>query len=173
WDRDPRSDCARTWLAACLVRGCAYFVFFFSSRRRHTRLVSDWSSDVCSSDLLQRKDPAGTPPHDKSIARNRTRGRHSCTCHPRDRAGRRRSLNSRLDCLRTWQGLYAQCCDAIACTTQHPETKSMEREALAHFGNRTRLMDHKSSDRRRLLVRQIPVHDAIEIPDRYSAIDVD
>src|SRR5258706_12154558 len=28
------------------------FVFFFSSRRRHTRLVSDWSSDVCSSDLL-------------------------------------------------------------------------------------------------------------------------
>src|SRR5215213_10596855 len=28
-----------------------YGVFFFSSRRRHTRLVSDWSSDVCSSDL--------------------------------------------------------------------------------------------------------------------------
>src|SRR5262245_63014014 len=25
--------------------------FFFSSRRRHTRCVSDWSSDVCSSDL--------------------------------------------------------------------------------------------------------------------------
>src|ERR1039457_5076851 len=28
--------------------------FFFSSRRRHTRLQGDWSSDVCSSDLLQR-----------------------------------------------------------------------------------------------------------------------
>src|ERR1039457_5306429 len=28
------------------------FVFFFSSRRRHTRLQGDWSSDVCSSDLL-------------------------------------------------------------------------------------------------------------------------
>src|SRR5262245_6946355 len=27
------------------------FVFFFSSRRRHTRCLSDWSSDVCSSDL--------------------------------------------------------------------------------------------------------------------------
>src|SRR5262249_59431284 len=27
-------------------------LFFFSSRRRHTRLVSDWSSDVCSSDLF-------------------------------------------------------------------------------------------------------------------------
>src|SRR6266699_3838782 len=30
------------------------FVFFFSSRRRHTRCGRDWSSDVCSSDL-----PAG------------------------------------------------------------------------------------------------------------------
>src|SRR2546422_5772131 len=27
-------------------------VFFFSSRRRHTRCSRDWSSDVCSSDLL-------------------------------------------------------------------------------------------------------------------------
>src|SRR5687768_18454857 len=26
--------------------------FFFSSRRRHTRCSRDWSSDVCSSDLL-------------------------------------------------------------------------------------------------------------------------
>src|SRR5437016_9291853 len=32
----------------------ADIVFFFSSRRRHTRLVSDWSSDVCSSDLRAR-----------------------------------------------------------------------------------------------------------------------
>src|SRR5437764_6128201 len=29
---------------------CCY-VFFFSSRRRHTRYIGDWSSDVCSSDL--------------------------------------------------------------------------------------------------------------------------
>src|SRR3712207_8533591 len=28
-----------------------YFIFFFSSRRRHTRYWRDWSSDVCSSDL--------------------------------------------------------------------------------------------------------------------------
>src|SRR4051812_30090734 len=27
------------------------YFFFFSSRRRHTRLTCDWSSDVCSSDL--------------------------------------------------------------------------------------------------------------------------
>src|SRR3989454_5886338 len=31
------------------------WIFFFSSRRRHTRLQGDWSSDVCSSDLPQEK----------------------------------------------------------------------------------------------------------------------
>src|SRR5256885_4625282 len=30
----------------------AHRSFFFSSRRRHTRLQGDWSSDVCSSDLV-------------------------------------------------------------------------------------------------------------------------
>src|SRR5690606_39697044 len=29
------------------------FIFFFSSRRRHTRFSRDWSSDVCSSDLFK------------------------------------------------------------------------------------------------------------------------
>src|SRR6266480_5010422 len=29
-----------------------FLLFFFSSRRRHTRLTCDWSSDVCSSDLI-------------------------------------------------------------------------------------------------------------------------
>src|SRR5262249_56832525 len=41
-------------------------VFFFSSRRRHTRLVSDWSSDVCSSDLRSRtRGPAGQRVRDR------------------------------------------------------------------------------------------------------------
>src|SRR5215204_7004686 len=31
--------------------GCYFVLFFFSSRRRHTRSLCDWSSDVCSSDL--------------------------------------------------------------------------------------------------------------------------
>src|SRR2546422_7560846 len=35
---------------------CCLSVFFFSSRRRHTRCSRDWSSDVCSSDLVP---PAG------------------------------------------------------------------------------------------------------------------
>src|SRR5438034_5426335 len=30
-------------------------IFFFSSRRRHTRSLCDWSSDVCSSDLQARR----------------------------------------------------------------------------------------------------------------------
>src|SRR5262245_64449853 len=33
-----------------------YGFFFFSSRRRHTRCLSDWSSDVCSSDLVVDRD---------------------------------------------------------------------------------------------------------------------
>src|ERR1039457_3381472 len=38
--RHQHVDC---WFVFCF--------FFFSSRRRHTRLQGDWSSDVCSSDL--------------------------------------------------------------------------------------------------------------------------
>src|SRR2546430_9040282 len=33
------------------------FIFFFSSRRRHTRFDCDWSSDVCSSDLVVGSEP--------------------------------------------------------------------------------------------------------------------
>src|SRR5438477_962155 len=39
-------------LAELLVERRQAWYFFFSSRRRHTRLTCDWSSDVCSSDLL-------------------------------------------------------------------------------------------------------------------------
>src|ERR1035441_10805149 len=35
--------------------GDGHVLFFFSSRRRHTRCLSDWSSDVCSSDLVRRR----------------------------------------------------------------------------------------------------------------------
>src|SRR5688572_23383107 len=49
-------------ISASLTNVNFLFVFFFSSRRRHTRFDCDWSSDVCSSDLstiiegLRRKD---------------------------------------------------------------------------------------------------------------------
>src|SRR5437762_11095287 len=42
---------------AILSRAGLWGCFFFSSRRRHTRYIGDWSSDVCSSDLA----PVGEP----------------------------------------------------------------------------------------------------------------
>src|SRR2546422_4662156 len=92
-----------------------FFFFFFSSRRRHTRCSRDWSSDVCSSDLLHlfggarapesevrlpgaaewpavRADVDGLPrPEREGQARQRVQGsarRH----HPRGRRVRRRRL---------------------------------------------------------------------------------
>src|SRR5438045_3633731 len=44
------SGCTFCWIDWSAVRVCCFF-FFFSSRRRHTRCLSDWSSDVCSSDM--------------------------------------------------------------------------------------------------------------------------
>src|SRR5260221_10754882 len=43
----PSCICCSSSHMACVIFGC----FFFSSRRRHTRSLCDWSSDVCSSDL--------------------------------------------------------------------------------------------------------------------------
>src|SRR5438477_7246548 len=38
----------------CFLAGqSGRLIFFFSSRRRHTILTCDWSSDVCSSDLME------------------------------------------------------------------------------------------------------------------------
>src|SRR2546430_12599084 len=42
--------------------GHGQYVFFFSSRRRHTRFDCDWSSDVCSSDLSKRRGSDGCAP---------------------------------------------------------------------------------------------------------------
>src|SRR5256885_623054 len=55
------------------VRG--RWVFFFSSRRRHTRLQGDWSSDVCSSDLSSWRlpRPAGARAPRLPVARLRGR----------------------------------------------------------------------------------------------------
>src|SRR5256886_8265258 len=46
--RPPRARAKRVQAMACRGR----WDFFFSSRRRHTRFDCDWSSDVCSSDLI-------------------------------------------------------------------------------------------------------------------------
>src|SRR5688572_24138190 len=67
------------------------FMFFFSSRRRHTRFDCDWSSDVCSSDL--RSGCRGRP-------RDRYPGRRDdredpLPCRAEARRGGRRPLNRR------------------------------------------------------------------------------
>src|SRR5690554_6232075 len=54
----PSQFATRRTLLHVLV-GCG--LFFFSSRRRHTRCGRDWSSDLCSSDLKIVKPPYGTP----------------------------------------------------------------------------------------------------------------
>src|SRR5206468_8463148 len=57
--------CALVSFTSCVVFlfDCVllfFFFFFFSSRRRHTRSDRDWSSDVCSSDLVfQRSSQSG------------------------------------------------------------------------------------------------------------------
>src|SRR5688500_20271820 len=53
------------------------FIFFFSSRRRHTRLQGDWSSDVCSSDLIGRSaaDPPQVEPLERKVLRQCMRAR--------------------------------------------------------------------------------------------------
>src|SRR5437870_11589044 len=43
-------------MSVAVRRKAFLFLFFFSSRRRHTRWPRDWSSDVCSSDLLRASD---------------------------------------------------------------------------------------------------------------------
>src|SRR5262245_65221445 len=43
--------CVFLFFILLLLLFFSFFFFFFSSRRRHTRCLSDWSSDVCSSDL--------------------------------------------------------------------------------------------------------------------------
>src|SRR5256884_8922978 len=52
--------------------------FFFSSRRRHTRCSRDWSSDVCSSDLVPAAGSAGV-----RVRRNRRGARDDARRGPR------------------------------------------------------------------------------------------
>src|SRR5262249_58995834 len=61
--------------------------FFFSSRRRHTRLVSDWSSDVCSSDLRCAGAPSRGPRRRAWSTKRRARRRRApAPAWPRRRA---------------------------------------------------------------------------------------
>src|SRR5256885_7928406 len=56
-----------------MVSGVGLLVFFFSSRRRHTRLQGDWSSDVCSSDLDSLKTPPSAVCSKQTNTRTKTK----------------------------------------------------------------------------------------------------
>src|SRR5260370_17954160 len=63
-------QCGLSWL----------LFFFFSSRRRHTRFKCDWSSDVCSSDLIDPRDiHVHDPPctHEHGCRADRAHGYHA------------------------------------------------------------------------------------------------
>src|SRR2546427_9198137 len=55
------------WRGSMITRR---YSFFFSSRRRHTRFDCDWSSDVCSSDLLYPPEPGALRARRDSGARH-------------------------------------------------------------------------------------------------------
>ena len=51
WKRSARRGEVNWWRVKGKKEGFDSGGFFFSSKRRHTGFVRDWSSDVCSSDL--------------------------------------------------------------------------------------------------------------------------
>src|SRR5712664_957468 len=59
-----RSECVERLVIVFFIFIAPFLVahpFFFSSRRRHTRSDRDWSSDVCSSDLMLQDERVGLP----------------------------------------------------------------------------------------------------------------
>src|SRR5256886_1758571 len=73
--------------------------FFFSSRRRHTRFDCDWSSDVCSSDLVERSGACR-----RAASRRRPPPHRHRPAPPR---GARRRAAARPDHRQLWRGLQS------------------------------------------------------------------
>src|SRR5258706_8336364 len=72
-------DGIRDW-SVTGVQTCA---FFFSSRRRHTRLVSDWSSDVCfRSTAVPVRGAVKEPIRERDADEEPARERHLSPAHP-------------------------------------------------------------------------------------------
>src|SRR5256886_6834383 len=82
-------------LGSSLTVATCLFFFFFSSRRRHTRFDCDWSSDVCSSDLLPTPHTASESP----VQWKSPRQKYRCSCiFPEFRKDPRPPLPARLLC---------------------------------------------------------------------------
>src|SRR5688572_32043386 len=107
-----------------------FFFFFFSSRRRHTRFDCDWSSDVCSSDLL----PAEGERHRQQPLARRTRlgGILVREASPRLRR-RRRALPAHRDRKSTrLNSSHSQISYAVFCLKKKNKNK-INNVYLAHY----------------------------------------
>src|SRR5699024_5899262 len=95
-DADGGSSTTEDWRGVEIEPHALAAAFFSSSRRRHTRSKRDWSSDVCSSDLLRGRPPSeegGRPereghqePHQDLVA---SFGHHARLPRPHLRSARR------------------------------------------------------------------------------------
>src|SRR5690348_17905938 len=95
------------------------FFFFFSSRRRHTRWTGDWSSDVCSSDLLA-TDPEGelaelaelyverglTPELARQVAEQLHAGDRTLEAHAEVELGRSEERRVGKECRSRWSAYH-------------------------------------------------------------------
>src|SRR3546814_9779601 len=75
---------------------CSFFLFFFKQKTAYEMRISDWSSDVCSSDLIAVQPRAGVRPFAVPPVVQRCReiaGPIECDCRPLLRATPVRSLS--------------------------------------------------------------------------------
>src|SRR5438034_9916128 len=99
------------WPPREAVRPTPLLSFFFSSRRRHTRSLCDWSSDVCSSDLIVVEHGGGlVPDYDVRLARTLQAeiGRASCRERSVDLGGRGMIKKKKLTAYRKSRGLVSR-----------------------------------------------------------------
>src|SRR5207247_5395623 len=109
-----------------------FILFFFSSRRRHTRSTRDWSSDVCSSDLQRRLRPhRGRQQHGAENRQTLRRGSHrSPPSHAKSvsaagetrRCMRRDRKSTRLNSSHEWISYAVFCLKKKKITTKTRDT---------------------------------------------------
>src|SRR5271170_2851210 len=102
----------------------------------------------------------------RSMRRRRRKGSAEAKPSRGSRSGRlrRRFLHHRRD---------PQRLETVAIPPQHLEAEAVEGEALARFGDRARLVNDEPGDGGGFLVRQVPIHRAVEVADRHRAVDID
>ena len=71
----------------------------------------------------------------------------------------------------TCRGHYSKRGNLVALASQNLELEAIEREALARLWDCARFVNHKPRNCGGLLVGQLPVKLAVEIPDRSAAVN--